>query len=188
MTFASKEKLNELYVLENEYFKTKGINNIKEKDRCILRGELVKGFVKTEEMVQEAIEKLTIKINNLKEERETAKAKELKEAKELEETEYKNYKMVALVGSNKQVKWANDIRKKVISDIEELKEQSKQDKGLAILKNYFYNNGIKDKNISIELIENTLKDILETKNEAVYYIDNRFEKAINLIIKELKNK
>lgn len=65
MKFASKEKLNELYKLENEYFELKGTKP-SETARCILRGELVKGFIKSEDNVNEAIEKLIIKNEELK--------------------------------------------------------------------------------------------------------------------------
>ena len=75
MIFASKEKINELYVLENEYFDLKE-TNVTESARCILRGELVKGFVKSAEMVDEAIEKLSKIIKELKIEKE--KEEELK--------------------------------------------------------------------------------------------------------------
>ena len=95
--------------------------------------------------------------------------------------------MKELVGSEKQVKWANDLRNKFIEKIEELKEQCKKDQDLQILKDYFYCEGFEDENkVSIELIDNTLNHILETKIDAKWYIDNRFEKSINIIINELK--
>ena len=69
MVFASREKNNELYMLENEYFDLKG-TDATETARCILRGELVKGFVKSAEMVDEAIEKLSKIIEEIRIERE----------------------------------------------------------------------------------------------------------------------
>lgn len=68
MKFASQEKTDELYVLENEYCNLKGFK-ASESYRCQLRGELVKGFVKSEEMVNEAIEKLKLKIEDLRKEK-----------------------------------------------------------------------------------------------------------------------
>jgi len=65
MKFANKEQINKLVVLENEYYELKE-TYANETARCILRGELVKGFVKSVEMVDEAIEKLTKKIETLK--------------------------------------------------------------------------------------------------------------------------
>ena len=61
MVFASIEQINKLTVLENEYFNLRE-THASETSRCILRGELVEGFVKSEEMVDEAIEKLTKRI------------------------------------------------------------------------------------------------------------------------------
>lgn len=72
MNFASKEQINKLVVLENEYFELKE-THANESSRCILRGELVKGFVKNVEMVDEAIEKLTKKIETLKSEKTNKK-------------------------------------------------------------------------------------------------------------------
>lgn len=69
MIFASREQINKLVVLENEYFNLKG-TNASETSRCILRGELVKGFVKSEEMVDEAIEKLNRRIEAEKSKKE----------------------------------------------------------------------------------------------------------------------
>lgn len=65
MIIANKERLNELYKLENEYFELKGVK-ASETTKCKLRGELVKGFVKNKEMVEEAIEKISKKIEELK--------------------------------------------------------------------------------------------------------------------------
>ncbi len=66
MIFASAEQLKQLYVLENEYFKLNNISLTSETFRLKFRGELVKGFLKTPEMVAEAIEKINIKIEELK--------------------------------------------------------------------------------------------------------------------------
>lgn len=77
MKIASKELVNELYKLENEYFKLMKVS-ANETARCKLQGELVKGFVKSPEIVEEAIEKLKIKIENAKKEldkKEKAKSK-----------------------------------------------------------------------------------------------------------------
>lgn len=62
MKFASTEKLNEMKELENEYFEVLGISG-NESSRCRLRGKLVKGFVKSHEMVDEVIEKLIVSFN-----------------------------------------------------------------------------------------------------------------------------
>lgn len=95
--------------------------------------------------------------------------------------------MKDLVGSEKQVKWANNLRNKLIEKIREIKEQSKQDKDLKALKNYFYVKGFKEEEkVSIELIDKTLNNILETKIDAKWYIDNRYEKALDVIINEIK--
>lgn len=66
MIFASNEQLKQLHLLENEYFKLSNISSASEAFRSKFRGELVKGFLKTPEMVAEAIEKINIKIEELK--------------------------------------------------------------------------------------------------------------------------
>lgn len=73
MVFASREQINKLVVLENEYFDLRG-TNASETSRCILRGELVKGFVKSKEMVDEAIEKLTERIETEKSKKQKNKS------------------------------------------------------------------------------------------------------------------
>ena len=180
MIFASKENLSKLRKLENEYFNLKGVA-VSESVRNILQGELVKGFVKSEENVNEAIEKLTIKIEELKTtNEEKVKAKE-ESIKKQEERGF-----AVLKGSEKQVKWANDLREKFISDINKMKEESKEDKDLKVLNTYFNVKGIKDRKIDFDLIEETLNKILKEKDDAKFYIDNRFEKAIDIIIEEMK--
>lgn len=91
-----------------------------------------------------------------------------------------------LKGSEKQIKWANDLRDKFINDINKMKEESKKDTNLKALNTYFFVKGIKNKEIDFDLIEETLNKILKEKDDSKFYIDNRFEKAIDVIIKELK--
>ena len=93
-----------------------------------------------------------------------------------------------LKGSEKQIKWANDLRDKFINDINKMKEESKKDTNLKALNTlYVYLlKGIKNKEIDFDLIEETLYKILKEKDDSKFYIDNRFEKAIDVIIKELK--
>lgn len=80
MKFASLEKMRELKELENEYFGLKGIRAIRETNRCILRGQLVEGFIGTEEKVNEAIRVITEKIEELKIQKEKESKKvEVKE-------------------------------------------------------------------------------------------------------------
>lgn len=180
MIFASKENLSKLYKLENEYFNLKGVI-ASESARNILQGELVKGFVKSEENVNEAIEKLTIKIEELK----TANEEKVKAKEEsIKKQEEKGF--ATLKGSEKQIKWANDLRDKFINDINRMKEESKEDKDLKVLNTYFYTKGIKDKKIDFDLIEETLNKILKEKDDAKFYINNRLEKAIDIIIEEIK--
>lgn len=90
MKFASKEKLNELYKLENEYFELKDTKP-SETARCLLRGELVKGFVKSEEKVNEAIEKLTIKNEELKNKKVEIKTEKKKLPKGVVEAKFEGF-------------------------------------------------------------------------------------------------
>ena len=125
MVFASREKIVELQKLENEYFDLTG-TVASETARCILRGQLVKGFVKSKEMVEEAIEKLTEEISNLKVlkmEKEEAK----KQEQENQIVEDKKLGYASLTGSEKQIKWANTLRKEFVEKVERIKEESKKD-------------------------------------------------------------
>ncbi|MFQ8988643.1 MAG: hypothetical protein ACLR6T_08170 [Intestinibacter sp.] len=184
MIKASKENINKLRRLENEYFDLKGIR-FSETNKSILEGKLVKGFVKSEDNVNEAIEKLTIKIDELKKQLKNENEKEAK----IQEEIIKNSKekgFAILRGSEKQIKWANDLRNKFINDINKMKEESKNDKDLKFLNMYFYNADIINVNVTFDLIEETLSNILKQKDEATFYIDNRFKKAIDVIITEIK--
>lgn len=102
------------------------------------------------------------------------------------EKEIQENSFAILKGSEKQIKWANDLRNKFINDIEKMKEESKKDEGLKILNMYFYNAGIRNTNITFDLIEKTLNSILKQKDDATFYIDNRSERAIDVIITEIK--
>lgn len=184
MIKASKEKLNNLYTLEKEYFELKGFNPC-ETDKCILRGKIAKGSIKCEEYIDEGIENLKILIEELKKELQIKNEKEIKEKEEIiRSSEEKGFAI--LKGSEKQIKWANDLRDKFINDINKIKEESKKDKDLKFLNIYFSDAGIKNINITFDLIEKTLDNILKQKNEATFYIDNRFKKAIDVIIEEMQ--
>ena len=87
-----------------------------------------------------------------------------------------------LVKNNNKLYWKD----KFINDINRMKEESKEDKDLKVLNAYFYTKGIKDKKIDFDLIEETLNKILKEKDDAKFYINNRLEKAIDIIIEEIK--
>lgn len=182
MVFASKEEMSKLFRLENEYFALKGFE-AKETDRCILRSELVEDFKKTSEMVNEAIEKLALKIAELKEQQEKEKIEKVQK-EDLQKLENKKAGFCELRGSQKQISWANELRKQLIAKVEQIKDQSKEDTDLEILKNEFSCKGIED--CSIELIEKALQYILKTKTEATYYIDTRYTKIFNVLAEAIK--
>lgn len=128
MILASKEKINELKELENEYFKSLKMN-VNETARCKLRGELVKGFLKTPDMVNEAIDKLTVKIAEL-----NSKEKEDNNKKTTGETQNNNNnnnnKMEKLFKSNKELNQLinnkeiteDELANYLISDIKNIAE------------------------------------------------------------------
>ena len=183
MILANREKIVELQKLENEYFNLKG-TVATETSRCTLRGQLVKGFVKSEEMVDEAIQKITKEIEMLKKQNEEKELlKKQNEIEILEENKKRGF--ANLIGSEKQIKWANDLRLQLIEKVDKIKEESKKDNGLEVLKLHFSYNNIE--NASIELIEQALKYILSTKTNATYYIDNRYSNIFDILVTEIKN-
>lgn len=182
MVFANKEEMSKLVKLENEYFSLKGFE-AKETDRCILRSEIVTDFKKTSDMVNEAIEKLTLKISELKEQQENEKLQKV-QREEQQKIENKRLGLCELTGTQKQVSWANELRKQLITKVEQIKEQSVLDKNLEILKTAFFHKGIED--CSIELIENALQFILKNKAEATYYIDTRYFKVFDTLVEAIK--
>lgn len=183
MEIASKEQLQELRKKENEYFKLIGRENIKDTARCQFEGELVKGFSKSEEKVAEAIEKLTVKIEDFKKQQEQ-EILEKTQKEEQQKLENQKLGLCELIGTEKQVAWANKLRKQLIEKVDRIKEQSKQDKNLEILKNAFACRDIDD--CSIELIETAIQHILSTKNDAIYYIDTRYSDTFDILADEIK--
>lgn len=83
-------------------------------------------------------------------------------------------KMVKLEGTEKQVRWAEDIRDNMIKSLNELKEN----------KNLRYHLG---RDITVEEVEESLKVLAEIE-DSVFFIDNRYEKGTELIVvlEELK--
>lgn len=178
------ENFNKLYKLENEYFALLGVKPC-ETSRCILEGELVKDFVKTNnEMIETAYNLLTIKIQELKNQKEK---EELLKKQRQEDIKQENEKLglCNLQGSEKQVNWANDLRKKLIEKVEQIKNESVQDKDLTILKRFFTVENLKID--SLDTLDKILQYILSTKQKATYYIDNRSENVFDILVEEYKN-
>ncbi len=84
------------------------------------------------------------------------------------ENQKEEKEMKELKGTEKQIKWARDIRNNMIKSLNELKENE----------NLRYHFG---REITIEEVEESLS-ILSEIEDSVFFIENRYEKGTNLVV------